>query len=77
MVSMERAPILSTAPAAWPDAWQTYRRLLAYLRPHRGMFALGIVGAMLFSLSMVSFAGFAKVFGDGTFENQDPRTIIW
>ncbi len=77
MVSMERAPILTTAPAAWPDAWQTYRRLLAYLRPHRGMFALGIVGAMLFSLSMVSFAGFAKVFGDGTFENQDPRTIIW
>src|SRR5690606_8692346 len=74
---MDRAPILSTAPAAWPDAWQTYRRLLAYLRPHRGMFALGLLGAMLFSLSMVSFAGFAKVFGDGTFENQDPRTIVW
>ncbi len=77
MISLERAPTLSTAPAAWPDAWQTYRRLLAYVRPHRGMFALGILGAMLFSLSMVSFAGFAKVFGDGTFENQDPRTILW
>lgn len=77
MISLERAPTLSTAPAAWPDAWQTYRRLLAYVRPHRGMFALGILGAMLFSLSMVSFAGFAKVFGDGTFENQDPRTVLW
>lgn len=41
------------------------------------MFLLGILGALLFSASMVSFAGFAKVFGDGTFENQDPRTIVW
>lgn len=67
----------TTAPGAWPDAWQTYRRLLAYLRPHRGMFALGVLGAVLFSLSMVSFAAFAKLFGDGTFEQQDPRTILW
>ena len=61
-----------------PDrAWDTYRRLLAYLRPHRGAFLLGLLGAMVFSLSMVSFAAFAKVFGDGTFENRDPRTIVW
>lgn len=56
--------------------WQTYRRLLAYLQPHRGMFLLGIFGAMLYSASMVSFTLFAKYFGDGTFENRDPRTII-
>lgn len=59
------------------DAWQTYKRLLAYLRPHRGMFALGMLGATVFSISMVSFTAFAKVFGDGTFENRDPRTIVW
>lgn len=59
------------------DAWQTYKRLLAYLRPHRGMFALGVLGAIVFSISMVSFTAFAKVFGDGTFENRDPRTILW
>jgi len=59
-----------------PGGWQTYRRLLGYLRPHRGMFALGVLGAMLFSLSMVSFTLFAKVFGDGTFENRDPRSIV-
>lgn len=59
------------------DALQTYLRLLGYLRPHRGMFLLGMLGALLFSASMVSFAGFAKVFGDGTFESQDPRTIVW
>lgn len=58
-------------------AWPTYRRLIGYLRPHRGMFALGIVGAIVFSVSMVSFTVFAKFFGDGTFENRDPRTIVW
>jgi len=59
------------------DGWQTYRRLLGYLRPHRGMFMLGLLGAMIFSASMVSFAVFAKFFGDGTFENRDARTIVW
>lgn len=59
-----------------PGAWRTYRRLLAYLRPHRGMFLLGILGAIIYSASMVSFTLFAKYFGDGTFENRDPRTII-
>jgi ATP-binding cassette, subfamily B, bacterial MsbA len=72
-----RGAKLTTAPAAWPDAWQTYRRLLSYLRPYRGVFFLGVLGAMLFSVSMVSFTVFAKFFGDGTFENRDPRTIVW
>lgn len=59
------------------EAWQTYRRLIGYVRPHRGMFLLGMLGAVVFSISMVSFTAFAKVFGDGTFENRDPRTIVW
>jgi subfamily B ATP-binding cassette protein MsbA len=58
------------------SAWQTYKRLLSYVRPHRSMFLLGVLGAMLFAASMVSFAKFAKEFGDGTFENRDPRTIV-
>lgn len=65
----------SKSPVA-PGAWQTYQRLLAYLRPHCGMFLMGILGAIIYSASMVSFALFAKYFGDGTFENRDPRTII-
>ncbi len=60
-----------------PGAWQTYLRLIRYLRPHRGVFALGLLGATVFAASMVSFTAFAKVFGDGTFENRDPRTIYW
>src|SRR5918997_6378366 len=59
------------------NAWGIYLRLLTYLRPHRGVFALGIVGAMLFSASMVLFSAFAKEFGDGTFVQRDPRTIVW
>jgi subfamily B ATP-binding cassette protein MsbA len=65
----------STAPV--PGAWPTYKRLISYLRPHRGMFMLGMLGAVVFSASMVSFTAFAKVFGDGTFENRDPRTVVW
>lgn len=59
------------------NAWAVYARLLSYLRPHRGMFALGILGAMMFSTSMVLFSAFAKEFGDGTFVDRDPRTIVW
>lgn len=73
---MSRSDRGSKAPLP-DDAWQTYKRLIGYLRPHRSMFALGMLGALVFSISMVSFTAFAKVFGDGTFENRDPRTIVW
>jgi subfamily B ATP-binding cassette protein MsbA len=73
MASTERGSNLAVPP----NAWATYRRLLSYLRPHKGMFALGILGAMLFSTSMVLFSAFAKEFGDGTFVQRDPRTIVW
>ncbi len=59
-----------------PGAWHTYRRLLGYVRPHRPMFLLGVLGAALFAASMVSFAKFAQAFGDGTFERRDPSTIV-
>ena len=36
-----------------------------------------MLGAVVFSASMVGFTVFAKFFGDGTFEKSDPRTIIW
>jgi subfamily B ATP-binding cassette protein MsbA len=70
------APDRATKSVLAPGAWPTYRRLLSYVRPHRQMFLLGIFGATLFAASMVSFAGFAKQFGDGTFQNRDPATIV-
>jgi ATP-binding cassette, subfamily B, bacterial MsbA len=56
---------------------RAYRRLLGYIGPHRGHFILGLLGAILFSATMASFALLAKRFGDGTFTHQDPRTIVW
>ena len=64
-------------PLAAASARSTYRRLLAYLAPHRGRFILGMLGGALFAATMTSFAWFAKKFGDGTLVHQDPRTIVW
>jgi subfamily B ATP-binding cassette protein MsbA len=58
-------------------ALHAYRRLLGYLAPYRGRFLLGMLGGVLFSATMVSFAPFAKEFVGGTLIEQDPRTIIW
>jgi ATP-binding cassette, subfamily B, bacterial MsbA len=62
--------------ASSQDATATYRRLLTYLRPYRGMFSLGMLGGIVFSISMVSFAPFAQSFGDTAFANGNPR-MIW
>ena len=64
-------------PLGRAGALGSYRRLLGYLRPHRGAFACGILGAMLYSATSSSFALFAKKFGDGTLVHEDPRTIVW
>jgi subfamily B ATP-binding cassette protein MsbA len=69
--------LAGATPQAAPDALRTYRRLLGYIHPHRGAFALGMLGGIVYSVSMVSFAPFAKLFGDGTFTHQDPRMILW
>jgi subfamily B ATP-binding cassette protein MsbA len=53
----------------------TYRRLLGYLKPHKGAFALGILGAAIYGASTASFAWLAKLFGDGTFTHADPRMV--
>ncbi len=44
----------STPP---PDAstGKVYRRLLAYARPHRGMFMIGVFGMLLFSATDGAF----------------------
>jgi len=72
-----RSSVRAAQPQAAGGGWQTYRRLLGYVRPHRGHFVLGVLGALLFSAVMASFALLAKKFGDGTFTHQDPRTIVW
>ena len=56
---------------------RAYRRLLAYLAPYRGRFVLGMLGGVLFSATMTSFALFAKKFGDTVLVHPDRRAILW
>src|SRR5688500_6674201 len=72
MAAAERVVRLSLPPGAW----QTYRRLLAYVGPHRRMFALGVLGAVVFAGAQGAFAYFAKQFGDG-FEQRDLDVLVW
>jgi ATP-binding cassette, subfamily B, bacterial MsbA len=54
----------------------TYRRLLGYVKPHKGAFALGLLGGAIYAASTTAFGWLAKLFGDGTFTHHpDPRTI--
>ncbi len=58
-----------------PTGFQTYRRLLTYLRPHRFQFLLGLLGGLVYAAASVSFSLAAKTFGDRTFTHPDPRMI--
>jgi subfamily B ATP-binding cassette protein MsbA len=59
-----------------PGALQTYKRLLGYLKPHKGMFALGVLGMTIFAATDAGWAAFVKFFLDGTFVDKDPR-MVW
>ncbi|HTY94792.1 MAG TPA: lipid A export permease/ATP-binding protein MsbA [Steroidobacteraceae bacterium] len=55
----------------------TYLRLLRYVRPYRGIFALGLLGGLAYAAAMASFSPVATQFTDGTLRNADPRSITW
>ena len=59
-----------------PGALKTYRRLLGYLREHRRMFLVGVLGMVMSAASDAGWAGFIKFFLDGTFVSKDPR-MTW
>ena len=77
MNDASRAPTAPGRADPGQDGLRTFRRLRGYLAPHRGRFILGMLGGVLFSATMVSFALYAKVFVGGTLIRQDPRTIVW
>jgi len=55
---------------------RTYRRLLTYLRPHLGVFLIGVLGMAIFAATDAGWAAFVKFFLDGTFVDKDPR-MVW
>jgi subfamily B ATP-binding cassette protein MsbA len=59
-----------------PGALHTYRRLLRYLKPHKAMFAVGVLGMTMFAATDAGWAAFVRFFLDGTFVEKDPR-MVW
>ncbi|HYL72511.1 MAG TPA: ABC transporter transmembrane domain-containing protein, partial [Candidatus Dormibacteraeota bacterium] len=68
---------LAQASAASGGGLAAYRRLFAYVRPHRLQFCVGLLGAILYAATQTSFALLAKLFGDHTLAGHDPRSIVW
>jgi subfamily B ATP-binding cassette protein MsbA len=66
----------SPAGAAPLDATHVYRRLLAYARPHLGMFLIGVVGMALFAATGPLFALLVQNFVDLGFVKKDPA-VLW
>jgi subfamily B ATP-binding cassette protein MsbA len=56
---------------------QLYFRLLRYVKPYWGVFALSIVGMLLTAATEVALPMAVKPFLDGTFVNKDPFFITW
>jgi subfamily B ATP-binding cassette protein MsbA len=55
----------STPPRAEQSSVKVYLRLLGYVRPYIGMFALSIIGFLIFASTQPMLAGILKYFVDG------------
>ncbi len=67
---------MNASGAAPHSSLQVYRRLLGYARPHLAMFAIGVLGMLMFAASDSAFALLVKYFLDGAFVTADPR-VLW
>ena len=57
------------------DAYRVYRRLLAYARPHLGMFSIGVVGMLMFAASDAALVWLVKEFFKGAFVKPNVRIL--
>jgi len=57
------------------DALRIYKRLLGYARPHWGMFAIGVVGMVMFAASDAALVWLVKEFFKGAFVVADARKL--
>jgi subfamily B ATP-binding cassette protein MsbA len=60
-----------------PSPWQTYRRLIGYLRYYKFWFVLGNLGALTFAAATAAFTWLTKTFLDKSFLEGDPRMQFW
>jgi subfamily B ATP-binding cassette protein MsbA len=68
--------VASRRPSEPVSVLVTYRRLLGYLKPHKGAFALGILGGAVYAASTTGLVWLAKLFGDGAFSHADPHMVF-
>jgi len=54
-----------------------YLRLLRYVKPYRGIFALSVLGMAISAATEVALPAAAKPFLDGTFVERDPQFMRW
>lgn len=63
-------------PDTATKGWQIYKRLLAYVAPHRGIFAISVVGYIIFSITGVATAEWLGWTVDQvTAQNPDARIL--
>jgi subfamily B ATP-binding cassette protein MsbA len=56
---------------------QLYLRLIGYVKPYRGVFALAILGMMLVAATEAALPAVLKPLLDGTFVDKDPTVMRW
>src|SRR3712207_2370449 len=56
---------------------QLYLRLLRYVKPYRGVFALALFGMILVALTEPALPAVLKPMLDGTFVDKDERIMFW
>ena len=60
-----------------PTSTQLYLRLLRFVRPYRGVFALSLLGMMLVAATEAALPAVLKPLLDGTFVDKDESIMKW
>jgi len=63
--------------SGFKDSWDIYLRLLGYLKPHKVVFALGILGMVILAATEAGIPMLLKPVLDGTFVDRDPVWLTW
>ncbi|HEY9130272.1 MAG TPA: lipid ABC transporter permease/ATP-binding protein, partial [Dyella sp.] len=59
------------------DSWQTYKRLLTYLKPYRAIGAISLVGMAIESGCLAVFVKLLRPLIDQLLADKDAYLIFW
>ncbi|KRG70994.1 lipid A export permease/ATP-binding protein MsbA [Pseudoxanthomonas dokdonensis] len=70
---------MSTADRQSTEAshWQTYRRLIGFAKPYRGLLLLALVGALVEAVASGAFTSLMKPITNVTFIEKNAEVAIW